>query len=73
MKRIVIAMLALAALPAAAQQIEEPKIATYKALLAEANDRVAAINAMAAALQEQVKALTAERDKLKAEAVKAAP
>jgi uncharacterized coiled-coil DUF342 family protein len=70
MKRIfIIALMALLAAPAAAQQApqDDPKITTYRNLLSEANDRVVSLNATAVGLQEQIKALTAERDKLRAE------
>ncbi len=73
MKRFtILIILSLAvALPAGAQQPDDAKVATYRDLLTEANDRLTTINAKAMGLQEQVKALTVERDKLKAEAAKA--
>lgn len=69
---LAIAVLAIAS-PATAQQKMDPRAEAYRAMLGWATDTAAAMNASIAALQEQVKALTAERDKLKAEAGKAAP
>jgi uncharacterized small protein (DUF1192 family) len=74
MKKIVLVAIALAAaIPVAAQQpTSDPRAEAYKAMYLRASDDVAAYAVLVAGLQEQVKALTAERDKLKAELEKPA-
>jgi hypothetical protein len=64
----------LASFAAHGQSKEDPTISSYRQLLTEANDRVAAMNGAIIRQAEEIRVLRAELDKLKEEkAAKAVP
>lgn len=64
----IFALLVLAPSASAQPQLEvDQRIASYRFLLGEANDRLAASNAQTVMLEAKIKALQAEVEKLKAD------
>lgn len=68
MLKYIVTAFALIAAPALAQQPDPAVvIATYKMLLSEANDRIAAMNAQSNALQKELELSKSELSKAKGE------